>query len=70
MFLQMDEPHNLSNVFRFQTFMDGKMNSISKLFGISLLPLMGKEQLMGLVTLYNAHFGEMSAPLQLPQMMQ
>ena len=46
------------------------MNSISKLFGISLLPLMGKEQLMGLVTLYNAHFGEMSAPLQLPQMMQ
>ena len=32
--------------FCFQTFMDGKMNSISKLFGISLLPHMGKEQLM------------------------
>ena len=50
--------------------MDGKMNSISKLVGISLLPLMGKEQSMGLVTLYNAHFGEMSASLQLPQIMQ
>ena len=40
----MDQPHNLSNTFCFQTFMDGKMNSISKLFGIPLLPLMGKEQ--------------------------
>ena len=43
---------------------------ISKLFGISLLPLMGKEQSMELVAPENARFGEMSTPHQLPQMMQ